>query len=75
MHSGGPRSLGFKKVCEMLKVQNSMTYNRDRATKQSFFNFWLQEMQEKSMIKDLIVRQRYVLASKAIYALRQHTRI
>ena len=27
------------------------------------------------MIKDLVVRQRYVLAQKAIFALRQHTRV
>ena len=36
----------------MLRVQNQMIFNRDRATKQSFFNFWMMEIQEKSMIKD-----------------------
>lgn len=43
-----------------------MTFNRDIATKQSFFNFWMMEIQEKFMIKDLLARQKYVLASKAI---------
>lgn len=66
---------GFRKVCEMLRNQNTMIFNRDRATKQSFLNFWMQEMQEKCAIKDLVVRQRFVLAQKAICALRQHTRI
>ena len=47
---------GFRKVCDMLRIQDSMILNRDRATKQSFMNFWLQEMQEKCVIKDLVVR-------------------
>ena len=34
----------FRKVCDMLRIQDSMILNRDRATKQSFLNFWLQEM-------------------------------
>ena len=54
----------------MLRIQDSMIFNRDRATKQSFLCFWRQEMQEKCMIKDLVVRQRYVLAHKAIFAMR-----
>ena len=36
----------FRKVCDMLRIQDSMILNHDRATNK-FLNYWLREMKEK----------------------------
>ena len=65
----------LKKNALMQHVLSSMSENRDRATKQSFFNFWLLEMREKRMIKTLVLRRRFTLAIKAMQALRHNSRV
>ena len=65
----------LRKNAMMKHAAGEMVNNREMASRQSFFNFWMLEMREKRMIKGLVVNHMCSLAAKAIHALRHNARI